>query len=288
MLPAGAAAGAVAIRRRDSATADHYQPVRRMTHKDEFHEPNESMCFGSIPFATVDFVEFVTSSAGCLSVACGSLACGNRYGPEFATELFVVHPPNGRCELRLGLVSRYIDQTPGNAAVQYMRASLALADNKAYRDCLREFPIGSIYRSISFGNTKMPEFFQRLSDFDFDLIRFAANKDFCEWELPFREFNMETRIPELWWWREMARLMALKTRIEISRRQLTQAMETIKTGMAIGRHAAEGPTFVNGLVGVSITLCSISLSCSSSSPTAQACTGRWRRSRAMHRSSQRK
>ena len=50
----------------------------------------------------------------------------------------------------------------------------------------------------------------------------------------------------------MARLLALEARIEISRGQLTQALETIKTGLAIGRHAAEGPTFVNGLVGVAI------------------------------------
>ena len=98
-------------------------------------------------------------------------------------------------------------------------------------------------------------FFNGCPTMIFDMIRFAANKDYCEWELPFREFNMETRIPELQWLREMARLLALKARIEISRGQLTQAFETIKTGMAIGRHAAEGPTLVSGLVGVCDQLC---------------------------------
>ena len=47
--------------------------------------------------------------------------------------------------------------------------------------------------------------------------------------------------------------MALKARIEVSRGQFPQAIESIKTGLAIGRHAADGPTLVNGLVGVAST-----------------------------------
>ena len=166
----------------------------------------------------------------------------------------MVHPAKSvEPSLRLSLASRYIDQTSGNAAVQYMRAALALADNKPYRDVASRIPD---WLDLPLDQLRTHDdaqnFFNGCPTMIFDMIRFAANKDYCEWELPFREFNMETRIPELQWLREMARLLALKARIEISRGQLTQALETIKTGLAIGRHAAEGPTFVNGLVGVAI------------------------------------
>jgi hypothetical protein len=174
---------------------------------------------------------------------------------EPATEKIVVHPAKSvEPSLRLSLASRYIDQTSGNAAVQYMRAALALADNKPYRDVASRIPD---WLDLPLDQLRTHDdaqkFFNGCPTMIFDMILFAANKDYCEWELPFREFNMETRIPELQWLREMARLLALKARIEISRGQLTQAFETIKTGLAIGRHAADGPTLVSGLVGVAIS-----------------------------------
>ena len=128
---------------------------------------------------------------------------------EPATEKFVVYPAKSvEASLRLSLVSRYIDQTPGNAAVQYMRAALALADNKAYRDVASRIPD---WLDLPLDQLKTHDdaqtFFNGCPTMIFDMIRFAANKDYCEWELPFREFNMETRIPELQWLREMARLL---------------------------------------------------------------------------------
>ena len=120
---------------------------------------------------------------------------------EPATEKFVVYPAKSvEASLRLSLVSRYIDQTPGNAAVQYLRAALALADNKAYRDVASRIPD---WLDLPLDQLKTHDdaqtFFNGCPTMLFDMIRFAANKDYCEWELPFREFNMETRIPELQW-----------------------------------------------------------------------------------------
>ena len=173
-----------------------------MKHKDEFHEPIESMCVRIDSICNRrDFVEFVTSSAGCRSGACGSHATQIATASEPATEKFVVHPAKSvEASLRLGLVSRYIDQTPGNAAVQYMRAALALADNKAYRDVASRIPD---WLDLPLDQLRTHDdaqnFFNGCPTMIFDMIRFAANKDYCEWELPFREFNMETRIPELQW-----------------------------------------------------------------------------------------
>jgi hypothetical protein len=165
-----------------------------------------------------------------------------------------LHPaPAAQAALRYRLMPHFIEQTPGNAAVQYMRAALAWAENKDYRDVAERIPD---WLELSLEQLRhhddVQKFFNNTPSMFFDLIGFAARKEYCEWDLPLREYNVGTRIPELQWLRELARLMALKARIEMSRGQFSEAIETIKTGLAIGRHAAEGPTLVNGLVGVAI------------------------------------
>ena len=136
-----------------------------------------------------------------------------------------------------------------------MRASLALSQDKTYQDASAhisdwiELPLDQLRKHEDAQN-----FFNTLPSSTFELIGFASRKEFCEWDLPLREYNVQTHIPELWWLRECARLMALKARMETSRGQFAEAIETIKTGMAIGQHAACGPTLVNGLVGVSVSI----------------------------------
>ena len=168
---------------------------------------------------------------------------------------FVLHAvPSAQAAMRYRLLPHYIEQTPGNAAVQYMRAALVLSQDKAYREASERIPDWvdlSLEQLRSHDDAQ--KFFNNTPSMNFDLIGFAARKEYCEWDLPLREYNVETRIPELQWLREFARLLALKARIEMSRGQFPQAIETIKSGLAIGRHAADGPTLVNGLVGVSIS-----------------------------------
>jgi hypothetical protein len=171
------------------------------------------------------------------------------------TVKFTLHPaPAAQAALRYRLIPHFIEQTPGNAAVQYMRAALLLVQDKSYQEASGKIPEW-IELSLDQlrSNDDAQKFFNNTPSMNFDLISFAARKEYCEWDLPLREYNVETRIPELQWLREFARLLALKARIEMSRGQFPQAIETIKTGLAVGRHAAEGPTLVNGLVGVSIS-----------------------------------
>ena len=88
---------------------------------------------------------------------------------------------------------------------------------------------------------------------NWDLINLAARREQCEWDLPIREMNISTLIPELQKMRDLGRLLAFKARIEISRGEISNAIETLKTGMALGRHATQAPTLVNALVGAAIT-----------------------------------
>jgi hypothetical protein len=52
--------------------------------------------------------------------------------------------------------------------------------------------------------------------------------------------------------RQWGRLLALKARVEIAGGRHDDAVRTIETGVAFGRHVAGGPFVVNGLVGIAI------------------------------------
>ena len=53
--------------------------------------------------------------------------------------------------------------------------------------------------------------------------------------------------------RQWGRILALKARVEIVEGKYDNAIRTVETGLAFGRHVAEGPFLINGLIGVAIT-----------------------------------
>ena len=53
--------------------------------------------------------------------------------------------------------------------------------------------------------------------------------------------------------RSYARLLKLKTRLQIADGDLDGAIETLQTGYALARHVACGETFIHALVGMSIS-----------------------------------
>ena len=88
----------------------------------------------------------------------------------------------------------------------------------------------------------------------FDDLEFAARRDDCDWQLPYRERNPITmRLDDIQECRSYARLLKLKTRLQIADGDLDGAIETLQTGYALARHVACGETFIHALVGMSIS-----------------------------------
>lgn len=147
-----------------------------------------------------------------------------------------------------------IDQTPGNAAPQYVRALLVWSNDNRYESVQdkiagwEELPLDQLAH-----NEEAQNFFNNTPSDQWELIHFAARKEYCDWDLPLREYNFATHIPELQRMRDLARLVAFKARIEISRGQIDLAADTLRTGLAMARHAAQGQTLINGLVGSAIS-----------------------------------
>ena len=52
--------------------------------------------------------------------------------------------------------------------------------------------------------------------------------------------------------RQWGRVLAIKARVEIADGKYDDAVRTIETGLAFGRHVGGGPFVINGLIGIAI------------------------------------
>ncbi len=81
----------------------------------------------------------------------------------------------------------------------------------------------------------------------------GARCERCDWELPLDGPDIYSiLLPELQRMRNLARVVALKARWQIASGDCEGAIRTLQIGFAMARHAAEGPTLINGLVGVAM------------------------------------
>lgn len=86
-------------------------------------------------------------------------------------------------------------------------------------------------------------------------MRFAARRATCEWNYTVNEQRTEiinVPLPDVHQLRMWSRLVALKARLEIAENSPEKALQTIGDGMVLGRHIAQGPFYINGLVGIAI------------------------------------
>ena len=66
---------------------------------------------------------------------------------------------------------------------------------------------------------------------------------------PFQPGTLPANLTE---YRNLARLLCLRARLEVAQKRYDDAVGTIQTGLAMARHVGEGPTVVQGMVGVAI------------------------------------
>lgn len=81
-----------------------------------------------------------------------------------------------------------------------------------------------------------------------ELTSRGAGCDKCDWP-PFQPGTMPANLSG---YRDLARLLCLRARLEVAQKRYDNAIETIRTGLAMARHIGEGPTVVQGTVGVAI------------------------------------
>lgn len=144
----------------------------------------------------------------------------------------------------------------GNAALLYLRAATMAGNLKTetaeFRKKLQryldssadDFPVDDARKDVAVFENALGE------------LRLGARRRQCEWQLPIEESGTQlyyVLLPEMQALRDLARVLAVRIRIEIHDGRSDDAIDSLQTGYAMGIHIADAPFMINGLVGVAIT-----------------------------------
>jgi hypothetical protein len=161
--------------------------------------------------------------------------------------------------LRYELLPSFREKSMGNAAMSYHRAMLML--NEIYG--------GQSPKERSDNDIKIEEMMSKpRAELDVKAItefiqqysraireaEIAAQREQCDWDLE-RRMDVEgigLLLPEIQKMRELARLINYRCRVHIAEGRFIEALNDVKTGMAMARHIGEGPTLIQTLVGLAV------------------------------------
>jgi hypothetical protein len=144
-----------------------------------------------------------------------------------------------------------VDQKKGNAALLYHMAAELYPDHGGEEDVQKKV---QDWLDLPIDQVPMAEADEVLTRFrgPFHQIELASLRDRCEWEMPMED-GFAMLMPGLSTYRNLARAMGLRLRMEVSRGQVDQALQTLKQGLCMGKNVAHGQTLIQGLVGIAIT-----------------------------------
>lgn len=152
--------------------------------------------------------------------------------------------------LKYRLLPGRLEQKRGNAAVHYGKVTAeewTFFSNSKLRDQLDDWQQAPL-EELRGGKVNLPT--QGAIE---DSIRRGALCMDCDWLLPVGDVPYYSMLlPEAQQARGFGRILAVRARIQIADHNYDDAVTTLQTGYALGRHVATGETIVNGLVGIAI------------------------------------
>ena len=156
--------------------------------------------------------------------------------------------------LKFSLLTPYAQQQSGNGAIFYYRALLLIP-----RDEKSQFSDAQqAWLDLPLSELPQDEVKEWLGGFDGSLyeLQQAALRDNCDWDLQLRELDglnvIMFRLPELSDLRQLARVLRLKSRLEIAQGDFDDAIGTMRLGYCMARDLGKAPTLIHGLVGIAM------------------------------------
>jgi hypothetical protein len=166
--------------------------------------------------------------------------------------------------LRYRLVSRDVDLKPGNSVPHYYRAMLNLTrDTENIRKKYKEEDINQWETAGHEGTS--------LRDLPLEKLRDVANSTLgaagmhlavattsreCNWDLGIEDIRgpelVSVLLPEFQSARDLARMLTLRTRLEIAEHRYNEAVETMRQQYRLAHDVAQVPLLICGLVGIAI------------------------------------
>src|SRR4051812_22011163 len=157
--------------------------------------------------------------------------------------------------LRYRLLPMSSELNPGNAAPVYLRLRHEQKD-ETWRLIKEKHDAWNVPPLEKLPVREAREFVDRYLTLT-KLLRIGAWRAECDWGYPLAEQRREAifiLLPDCESMRQMARLLQLKARVEIAEHAYDQAIDTIETGIAMGRHVSSAPFIVNGVAAAGICL----------------------------------
>jgi hypothetical protein len=171
------------------------------------------------------------------------------------TKFVVRATPEPVPALKYRLLPSFLDLKPGNAAIVYTKIAVEfqgpLSDQA--REIIekiadwQEVPAEKLPRAEVEAALAMHA--ERIKE-----AGRAARMETCDWQLPVRGDKPWTiMLPEVQGIRSVARVVILRSRLAIADGRFDDALYDLQTTFAMARHVSQGPTLVNGLVGIAIS-----------------------------------
>jgi hypothetical protein len=171
------------------------------------------------------------------------------FGEELAKPVKItLHPqPAPLPSLKYRLLPTRLEQKRGNAVVHYGRVTaeeITFFSDRKLRDKIDDWQETPL-EQLRGGKVHLPS-----KGHIEDSIRSGALSMECDWLLPVGDVPYYSMtLPDVQQSRAFGRILAVRARIQIADREYDDAITTLQTGYALGRHIATGETIVSGLVG---------------------------------------
>ena len=186
--------------------------------------------------------------------------------PRFvvAHHLFLSPAASPRPVLKYHLLPQFPEQTPGNAALLYLKAFVTFAESGPNRQKMEEvltrpFWNLSAEKPIPFeklDQVPRDEVKKALATFDgaMEILSMATRRETCDWGQPVREQRdfYELLLSEVQMSRAFARFLVVKARLEITEKKYEQALATLREGFTLAHHVGQQGIIVSDLVGLVI------------------------------------
>jgi len=142
---------------------------------------------------------------------------------------------------------------PGNAASVYLRIRHDITPQgweqlKKKPLAWLDLPLGKL--PVQEARTFVDSWAKKLKQ-----IEIGTRRESCDWGYTLAEQRTDViniLLPDVQEMRNWARLIALKARVEMAEGDLDEAVHTLGTGIAFGRHVGDGPFLINNLAGMAI------------------------------------
>jgi hypothetical protein len=157
--------------------------------------------------------------------------------------------------LKYRLQFEQFEQHDGNAATDYKEAARlykeARGDGNDFNQQIDDWLAGELK---DFPVKEVEEFFQKHKEI-MPLLEKAARRDVCDWghREGLRKQGINLAIPELQEMRGLIRVVALRSRLNLAKGKMEQALEDVRLGLVVARHTAESPLLISSLVGIAMT-----------------------------------